>query len=45
MPGDQKPARLSAAAYRAQFTPAPHVEPEVVVIPNDDEEEPCHTWF
>jgi hypothetical protein len=32
--------RLSAAAYHAQFTPAPRVEPEVVVISDADEEEP-----
>jgi hypothetical protein len=32
--------RLSAAAYRAQFTLAPRVEPEVVVIPDEEDEEP-----
>jgi hypothetical protein len=33
-------SRLSAAAYRAQFTSAPRVEPEVVVIPDEEDEEP-----
>jgi hypothetical protein len=32
--------RLSVAAYHAQFTPAPQVEPEVVVIPDEEDEEP-----
>jgi hypothetical protein len=32
--------RLSATAYRAQFTPAPWVEPEVVVIPDEEDGEP-----
>jgi hypothetical protein len=33
-------SRLSATAYRAQFTPAPRIEPEVVVVSDADEEEP-----
>jgi hypothetical protein len=33
-------SRLSATTYRAQFTPAPRIEPEVVVVSDADEEEP-----
>jgi hypothetical protein len=32
--------RLSATAYCAQFTPAPRVEPDVVIIPDKEDEEP-----
>jgi hypothetical protein len=32
--------RFSAVAYHAQFTLAPRVEPEVVVIPDEGDEEP-----